>query len=120
MVQEGSVCDRDFLERIRIAELLKPSNPACASFDDQSTTVEYAPEVIFVHNKLEISEMGPQNYEDLRKVYDEILNDGLNFRYKTGLSTDHSTSDDVNLIFIPGKCNWILSIRVIIMAIFKL
>jgi len=33
VVQEGSICDLDLLEKIRIADLLKPSNPACASFE---------------------------------------------------------------------------------------
>ena len=106
VVQEGSICDIDLLEKIRIAaDLLKPNNPACASFDDSSTTIEYAPEVIFVHNKVELSEMGPKTYEKLRETYNEVLGESLHFRSKTGLSGDKLSSSksgkDINLFLIP-------------------
>ena len=49
---------------------------------DPNTTVEYVPEVIFIHNKLELSEMGPQNYEALRNIYCQALDEEtLHFRY---------------------------------------
>ena len=95
------------MEKIRIAaDLLKPNNPACASFDDSSTTIEYAPEVIFVHNKVELSEMGPKTYENLRETYNKVLGESLHFRSKTGLSGDKSLTSsksgkDLNLFLIP-------------------
>ena len=67
IVQEGPQCDYEFLDKIKMSELLKPSVMSCANFDEPEKLIEYAPEVLFVHNKLETSEMNSETYQRLHK-----------------------------------------------------
>lgn len=102
IVQEGPICDTELLERIRIADHLRPSLIASRSFDEPDKVCEYAPEVVFVHNKVRSSEINERGYARIRKEYASLLdNHHLNFRYKTGLSGDQSTPDKVNLVLVP-------------------
>lgn len=103
IIQEGSNPDMDMIEKLKTSELLKPSFPACASFDEPNAVIEYAPEVIFVHNKVQMSEMNSHTYEALRGIYSHHLEGSVqNFRYKTGLSGDgFGKKNLVNLFLIP-------------------
>ena len=95
VVQEGSQCDSEIMDKIKISELLKPAVMACASFEDPDTLVEYAPEVTFVHNKLETSELNTETYQRLRNDYNSTFHDNsVSFRYK-------NSKNEVNLLLVP-------------------
>ena len=95
VVQEGSQCDSELMDKIKMSELLKPAVMASASFEDPDTLVEYAPEVTFVHNKLETSEMNTETYQRLRNDYNSTFQDNsVGFRYK-------NSKNEVNLLLLP-------------------
>ena len=95
IVQEGSQCDNDLMDKIKISELLKPAVMACASFEEPETLVEYAPEVMFVHNKLDTSEMNTESYQRLRNDYQSVFEDNsVSFRYK-------NPQNEVNVLLVP-------------------
>ena len=94
VVQEGSQCDYDLIDKIKISELLKPSVMACSSFEEPEKIIEYAPQVLFVHNKLEASEMNAETFNRLQSEYKTMLDENsVSFRFKSG--------NDVNLLMIP-------------------
>ena len=108
VVQEGPICDPDFIERVKIAELLKPSVVATKSFDEPDKMAEYSPEVVFIHNKVRSMDLNPQTYAMLRNQYEQLLEEGShNFRLRTGLSGDMK-KDSINLFLLPDvedECN---------------
>ena len=95
VVHEGSQCDTELMDKIKMSELLKPAVMASASFEDPDTLVEYSPEVTFVHNKLETSEMNTETYQRLRNDYNSTFQDNsVGFRYK-------NSKNEVNLLLLP-------------------
>ena len=94
IIQEGPQIDYEFMDKIKMSELLKPIVMACASFEDSEKMIEYAPEVLFIHNKLETSEMNSETYNRLQNGYRNILEENsVGFRYKNG--------NEINLLLIP-------------------
>ena len=101
VVQEGALCDRDLIEKLKVSELLRPSVMASKSVEESDKLVEYAPEIVFIHNKVKDIDFGPQTYAKLRDEYENLFKEGgFNFRCRTNLSSDNTT-DGINLILLP-------------------
>ena len=101
VVQEGATCDTDLIEKIKISELLRPSVMASRSNEESDKLVEYSPEIVFVHNKVNSVDFNPQTYSQLRADYEDLFKEsGFNFRCKTNLSSDDMI-DAINIVLLP-------------------